>query len=341
MSYIRNRLIQAFVTLFSVVTLGFFLQKLMPGGPIDALKQDIRTNPGDYGLPPSPTAEQVNEVVAALVEIEPDQPLHVAYVDYMYSVFVQFDLGTSIVVANNVPVIELVLGRAPWTIFISTIGLLYGLIAGIVLGSLMAYYEGTKFDIGMTVSMILDRAVPYYVAAIALLYVFGFQLGWFPTGGRVNPDATAGLNWPYVSSIFYYAALPALATIITGFGGSALSLRANSIRLLGDEYLRVAQLRGLSRYRIATQYMARNAILPIYTTLVISLGTLLGGSVILEQIFQYPGMGLLMFDAAVLRDFPLLMGVFVITSLLFILGTLIADFTYALIDPRADVKATR
>jgi peptide/nickel transport system permease protein len=230
------------------VSLGFFLQKLMPGGPIEALRQDIRQNPEEYGLPPSPTAEQINEVVETLVEIQPDQPLHVAYADYLHSVFIEFELGTSIVVANNVPVIDLVLARAPWTVFISSIGLLYGLLAGIAFGSMMAYYEGSKFDIGLTVSMILDSAVPYYIAAIGLLFVFGFQLDYFPTGGRSNPDATAGLNWQYVSSIFYYAALPALATILTGFGGSALGLRANSIRLLGDEYLRVAHLRCLARY---------------------------------------------------------------------------------------------
>jgi peptide/nickel transport system permease protein len=341
MSYIRDRLIQAAVTLYAIVTLGFFLNKMLPGGPVEYLRQDIFTNPGKYGLPPEPTARQVRRVIERLVSLPPDQPIHIAYIQYMEQVIFHFNLGQSIVVQNDVPVMELVLSRAPWTVFLSTIGLLYGLIIGVILGSLMAYYEGTKFDIGATVAMLIDNAVPYYVAAIALLYFMGFQWGIFPTGGRVNPDATAGLNWAHISSIFNHAALPALSFIVTGFGGRALGIRANSIRLLGEEHIRVAELRGLSRYRIATAYLARNAILPMYTSIVIGLGGLIGGSVILEQIFQYPGMGMLMFEAALSRDFPLLMGTFIITSVIFVFGTLLADFTYSLIDPRADVKANR
>lgn len=341
MSYIRDRLIQAIVTLWAVITLAFFLNRLMPGGPVQFLQRDIEENPESYGLPPAPSQEQIDRTIEQLVDIPPDVPIWEAYFHYLYQLIFEFEMGTSIIVASNVPVVDLMLARAPWTIFLAVIGLLYGLLAGIIFGSLMAYYEGSKFDVGMTVSMILNTAVPYYIAAIALLYVFAFQLGWFPTGGRANPDATPGLNGPYVASIFYHGTLPALSFIITGFGGPALSLRANAIRLLGEEHIRVAELRGLSRYRISVAYLARNAILPMYTTIVIGLGALIGGSVILETIFQYPGMGLLLFDAAIMRDFPLLMGGFVITAILFVFGTLLADFTYKLIDPRAEVNVER
>jgi len=341
MSYIRDRLIQAAVTFYLIVSLGFVLTKLMPGGPIEYMMKQIELNPTRYGLPEDPTTQQVIERVEALVAVPPDKPISEAYVDYIINVFIEFDLGQSIVVARGVPVMDLILAKAPWTIFISTIGLLYGLIIGVILGSMMAYYEGSKFDVGTTVSMILNNAVPFYLAAIFLLYFGAFQLGWFPSGGHYNPSATPGINWPFISSVFYYASLPALSFIITGFGGRALGIRANSIRLLGSDHLYVARLRGLSDYRIATAYLARNAILPMYTSIVIGLGSLLGGSVILEQIFQYPGMGMLMFDATMARDFPVLMGALFLTSLIFIIGTLIADFTYSMIDPRADVTANR
>lgn len=341
MSYIRDRLLQAGLTLYAVVTLGFVLNRILPGGPVDYLRGQVRQNPRDYGLPRIPTERQVNEVIRNLIQVPPDEPIHIAYVDYMQALLFEFDLGQSLIIARGVPVTELVLARAPWTIFLSTIGLLYGLLIGIVLGSLMAYYEGTKFDVGATVTSLLSGAIPYYIAAIGLLYLFGFQLGYFPTGGRADPDLTPGVSVSYISSIFYHAALPAFSFIITGIGGNALGLRANAIRLLGDQHLRVAELRGLSRYRISTAYLARNAILPMYTGIIIGLGGLLGGSVIMEQIFQYPGMGLLLFDAVVTRDFPVLMGGFILTSFLFVVGTLLADFTYILIDPRADVKAER
>lgn len=341
MSYLRDRLIQAVVTMWGIVTLSFFLNRSMPGGPIEALIADIRNNPDMYGVSREPTRSEVNRVVEQLVNVQPDQAIHEAYVQYMIDVFINFDFGQSIVVAGGVDVMDLILGRAPWTIFLSSIALLHGAIVGIILGAIMAYHEGSKFDVGMTVSMIIDRGIPYYVAAIFLLYLFAFQWGWFPTGGRMNPSLSPGLNWPWIRSVFYHAALPVLSIILTSLGGRALGMRANSIRLLGEPYIRNAKLRGLSKYRISVTYLARNAILPIWTSIVISLGGLLGGSVILEMIFQYPGMGHLMYRAAILRDFPVLMGSLVLVTFLFVIGTLIADFTYPLIDPRAETNVNR
>lgn len=341
MAYLRDRLIQAIVTLYGVVTLGFLLIRLLPGGPVEYLRAQIRQNPRAYGLPPTPTPEQINGVIERLIEFNPDKPLLVAYVDYMRQVLLHFDMGESIIVATGAPVEELILAAAPWTIFLSVLGLLWGLLISVVLGSLMAYYEGSRFDVGTTVFVILDNAVPYYVAAILLLYFLGFQLGWFPTGGRRNPNAVAGINFAFIAGILYHATLPALSFIVTGFGGNALGIRANAIRLIGSEHVRVARLRGLSPYRISLAYLARNAILPMYTGIIIGLGGLLGGSIILERIFQYPGMGLLMFEAAIKRDYPLLMGNFLIFSFIFVFGTVVADFTYSMIDPRADVKKER
>jgi len=327
--------------MYGIVTLSFFLNKSMPGGPVEALRADIYANPELYGLPQNPPEYRVQEIIEETIKVPISKPIHEAYLDYMKFVFIDFDLGESIAVAAGVDVTQLILLRAPWTIFISTITLIFGIVVGITLGAFMAYYEGTKFDIGMTASMVLSGGIPYYIAGILLLYILGFQLGWFPTGGRVNPDYEAGLNWNWISSVFYYGALPSLSFILTSFGGRALGMRANSIRLLGSDYLRNAHLRGLSTYRISVTYLARNAILPLWTSIVVGLGGLLGGAVIMERIFQYPGMGLLIFEAAVLRDFPVLMGSLVITTFLFVLGTLLADFTYPLIDPRADMKTSR
>jgi len=341
MTYLRDRMIQAFVTLYGVVTLGFFLMRLLPGDPVEYLRQQIQANPRAYGLPPTPTPEQVNRVIRRQVEFDPNQSIHAAYVEYMQQVLLHFDLGESAIVAVGAPVDQLILDAAPWTIFLSTLGLLWGLLIGVSLGALMAYYEGSRFDIGTTVFVILDNAVPYYIGAILLLFFLGFQWQVFPTGGQVNTDATPGINWPFLAGIMYHATLPALSFIVTGFGANALGIRANAIRLIGSEHIRVAKLRGLSPYRISLAYLARNAILPMYTSIIIGLGGLLGGSIILERIFQYPGMGLLMFEAAQQRDYPLLMGNFIIFSFIFVAGTVIADFTYSVIDPRADVKKER
>lgn len=335
MGYLRKRLLQAFVTMYSIVTLGFVAIRLMPGGPEDYLIGEIQSNPGAYGLPPQPTMEQISKVLREEMNFQPDAPMWERYVDYMLSAATG-DFGQSIIIQPGVDNVELVLQAAPWTIFLSSIGIVYGLVAGIMFGSMMAYKEGSKFDVGTTVSILLTSSIPYYVVAILLLYFLSYQFSIFPTGGRFNNDVTVGFNPAFIGSVFYHAALPVLSTILIGFAGNALSLRANSIRVLGESHIRAARLRGLSTYTIATRYVTRNAILPMYTGIVLSLASLLSGAVILEQIFSYSGLGLLMYNATVQRDFPLLTTSIILTSFLFVVGTIIADFTYSMIDPRAE-----
>ena len=335
MGYLRNRLIQAFVTLFSIVSLSFFFIRMMPGGPRQYLKNHIRSNPSRYGLDANPSPMEVRRVLEEILIAPPKQPIWEAYLDYLSGAMVG-DFGISYIVQPGAPVMQLIAEAAPWTIFLSSISLVYGLFVGIILGTVMAYYEGSKFDMGMTASMLFNSAIPYYVIAIVLLYFFAYQTQWFPRGGRMDPTTTPGFNLPFVKGVFYHAALPSLSMILSGFGGGALGMRANAVRVLGSDYIRVARLRGLSAYKISTRYLGRNAILPMYTGIVIGIGGLLGGSVILESIFSYRGMGLLMFEAAVARDFPLLTANVTISTLFFVMGTLLADFTYSLIDPRAE-----
>lgn len=132
MGYLRDRLLQAGISLAAVVTLSFFLMRLMPGGPVDALRQRIKQNPRRYGLPPNPTPEQLNRVIQRLIEFNPDTPIHVAYVEYLQQVLLNFNLGESIIVAPGASVEQLVLHAAPWSIFLSVVGLLYALIIGIL-----------------------------------------------------------------------------------------------------------------------------------------------------------------------------------------------------------------
>lgn len=340
MSYVRDRLIQAIVTVFAIVTLTFFFNRLMPGGPVQWLRRDIQENPELYGLPPNPPERMVEDTIEQILNIPPGDSLQEQYLDYMWGILTSGDFGESIIVAPGAEVWDLIMIYAPWTVFLNLVGMLFGLPTGIILGAFMAYYEGSKFDVGMTVWTILSSSIPYYVVAIFLLYVLGFQMGWFPTGGRADPRADPGMNFQWTLSVFYYAALPAASFVLPGIGG-ALGLRANAIRLIGSEYVRNAKLRGLGTYRIAMTYLVRNSILPMWTSILIGIGGLLGGSVIMEMIFQYPGMGLLMYDSAIQRDWPVLMGTFTVVSVLFVLGTLLADFTYPLIDPRADVKESK
>jgi len=162
-----------------------------------------------------------------------------------------------------------------------------------------------------------------------------YQAKLFPTGGRVPEGVQSGFNLAYIRGVVYHATLPILSTVVLS-GLASLAMRGNSIRVLGEDYMRVAQLRGLSDAVIATQYVARNAILPMYTGFMISVGTVFGGSVILEIIFVYRGVGFYLVEAARARDYPLMMGGFVLITFCVVVALLIADLTYPMLDPRAE-----
>ena len=274
---------------------------------------------------------------ALIPNARPDQPLHEQYFDYMVSM-IQLDLGRSI--WHNEPVVTILAKALPWTLFITSIAFFLSFILAVVLGALMAYFEGGKFDASATIFSIISTSIPYYISAVLLVYVLGYQLGWFPTGGHAPSDVEPGLHWSYISGLVAHATLPILS-LVTGFAGRALGMRANSISILGEDYLRVAQLRGLPTSNIIITYVARNAILPIYTRILITIGFLLGGSIILETIFAYPGVGYYMFKAINSRDDPLMMGGFLIITISVVIAVYVADLTYGLVDPRVKTGGDR
>lgn len=330
MRWLIKRIGQMLFTIWTVITLSFLLIRFLPGGPIDYLQVQLR----QQGIP----QETIDQYVQNYITILPSDPLHVQYIDYMSSVLM-LDFGTSF--WNNEPVFQILAAALPWTIFLMSIATLVNTVLGIIVGGIMAYMEGGKFDTGTTVMSIILTSIPYYVSAIVLIYIMGYQWGWFPTGGQVDQALQAGFNWPYIQSILYHSALPLISLTIGGWAGGALAMRGNAISVLGEDYVRVARLRGLTRRRIALRYIARNAMLPMYTGILISIAALLGGSVILEQIFAYPGVGYYLFQAVESRDYPLMMGGLIMTTVATIFGVFVADLTYNKIDPRASGEADR
>lgn len=324
-NWLLNRTLRAGITLYVVITFSFLIVRLLPGGPMDYLRAQLTQQ--SSGM----TQEEINNIVESYMNVQPDQPLLVQYVDYMSAV-AQGDLGTSTLYQE--PVNQILIEAAPWTIFLMTVALAMMAILGIVLGALMAYDEGGRLDVSATVGSILLNSIPFYVAAIFFQYIIGYQLGWLPTTGRIGTAVPKELGVPFVVSALKHAALPVISLVMTGFGSWALKMRGNSISVLGEDYLRVARLRGLSRTRIALVYVARNAILPLYTGLLITIGFMFGGSIILEQIFAYHGIGYFMFQAINARDYPLMLGSFMIITAAVVVGVYVADLTYGMIDPR-------
>jgi peptide/nickel transport system permease protein len=318
-----RRLGQAFFTIWAVITLTFAMIRVIPGNPLGTLRSQLI----QQGLSPA----RVDALIETRLSVDPNAPIHVAYVDYMVG-FVQGNLGQSTYYQE--PVLDILARALPWTVFVLGWALFISYGLAIILGALMGYWEGGKLDVGLSTVSIVLGSIPFYVLALLMIIFFSYRFGWFPTGGRAPTGVEAGLNWPFISGIMYHAALPILSYVVIS-GLRALGMRGNSIRVLGSDYLRVARLRGLSDMRISTQYVGRNAILPLYTSFMISIGRMFGGSAILEEVFTYRGLGYFMLRALYQRDYPLLMGAFSLITIAVVIALVIADMTYPLIDPRA------
>ncbi|WP_408960339.1 ABC transporter permease [Natrinema sp. 74] len=326
--YVIKRLGQAFVTFIAVITVTFGLTRAIPGGPADHIRARVMRSRGSNSVDMS----RINELTETYTNIDPSTPVHVQYFEYLTSIL-QGDMGQSIEFGGK-SVNTLIIKTAPWTIFLLTVSILLTFAIGIVLGAVMAYREGSQFDTGSTILSMFLNSVPYYVAAIFLVYVLSIQLSVFPQSGNYTVGLEPGLSPLFIADVFYHATLPVASLVLTGFGGVAITMRGNSIQEIGEDYIRVAHLRGVPGRRIAVRYVGRNALLPMYTNLMISVGFMFGGSVILEQIFAYPGLGDYLLQALNARDYPLMMGIFLVITAAVLLCILIADLTYGLIDPR-------
>jgi len=333
MNWLAKRIIRVFLTVWGVATLTFWLIQELPGGPVAYIKARLyQQGAGDA----SGGVERVQALAEATIGFRTDQPVYVQYYDYMTSLAVG-DFGDSVFFGESVAAI--LAEAAPWTIFLMGTSIFIFFTIGVVLGAVMAYNESSLMDQSTSTVATLLSSVPFYIVAIILVWILGFQQGWFPTSGRVGFGNDPGtLDW--FVSVLHHAALPIISVVLAGFGNIALQMRGNSISVLGKDFVRVGRLRGLSDNHLAVRYVGQNAVLPMYTSFMISIGFMFGGSVILERIFTYPGLGLFLFRAINGRDIPLMMGTFILITTAVAIGIFIADLTYGRIDPRASAGET-
>ncbi len=332
MNYLARRTGQAVFTVFSVVSISFGIIRLLPGGPADYLRAQMLQRGSSL------TRAQIDQRIAAQTNLAPNKPLYLQYVDYLSSIL-HGNFGTSI--WSNKPVTAVLGPAIPWTVFLMATSLFVAFAIGVSLGAFMAYREGSLFDTGATGTSLITNSIPYYVIALLMLTFLGYRFGLFPTRGQYASGTPVGFNLAFLGSALYHGALPIISLSIANFGGWALTMRGNSIRVLGEDYLRVARLRGLSERRIAMRYVGRNAILPMYTGLLIAIGFMFQGSIILEQIFAYPGVGYYLIASIDHRDYPVMMGAFILIAVAVTIGVYIADLTYSWVDPRAEGGGSR
>lgn len=330
--YLTKRVIMALIIVYIVITLSFFMIRLMPGNPMSALQAQLLAQGGM-------TPEEIQQRVAAVYGVAPNQPVLVQYKDYLINLL-HGNLGTPI--TNPGTTVTAVIAQAlPWTILIVGVALIVSFIIGVAIGQAMASFPDSVFSKIMTFVVSFLSAVPNYLIAILLIYVLTATYRTFPSGGAYGVDVVVGFNGPYLLSVLYHAVLPIVASVITSFGGWALAMKGSAISVLGSEYVRAAESRGLSDQTISRSYVGRNSMLPMVTQLALSIGFMFGGSFFIEYYFQYPGIGYYLVQSINERDYSLMMGCFLLITVSVVITNLLVDLLYPLVDPRIINPAAR
>jgi peptide/nickel transport system permease protein len=280
------------------------------------------------------TREEAIARARTLMPLNFDDPVWKQFLDYL-SGLLRGDMGRSI--SSFAPVSDIIVKSLPWTVFVSSIALALSFSIGTIMGLVLAYKRGTVFE-GFTISTLtILGAVPNYIMALVLFYILTIIFPIFPMRGAYDSHIAPGLTLEFIGSVLVHAALPVASYVLTDFSGWALGIRSMAITTLKEDYVTVAQARGLKDSTVVTKYVGRNSILPQFTSLILSIGFMFGGSALVENVFTYPGIGRFFASAVSVRDYPLLQGLFLTLSVTVISANLLADILYSRLDPRVRV----
>jgi peptide/nickel transport system permease protein len=317
-SYFVRRIVLAFLAIWVALVLNFLLIHLMPGDPAERFYADPRVPP------------EAKEEIIKIFGL--DKPLWQQFFLYARNVFLG-RMGISFTTQR--PVLEVLLERIPWTLAITFIPTLAAIACGIWLGLYAAWKRGTVFDFLLRTFGTAVNSIPSFWLAMILIMVFAYWAKIFPLMGMARPGVSlANAPWEFIKSVAYHAALPMLTLFVLSFPGYALVMRNAVISVLGENYILAAQAKGVSQTRLLWRHVLKNAVLPLISMFSLSIAGVFGGAVLVEQVFSWYGMGLLMVRASQARDFPLVQGAVLITILCTIIANFVADLVQGWVDPR-------
>ena len=320
---IRRLIFYGFAT-WVALTLNFLLPRLMPGNPVDGILQ--RLSPAQIAANPG-----IVQTYQALLGGGKTSIWH-DYVVYLHRL-VHLDFGIS---TSNYPApVSDVIGRTlPWSIFLVGFSFLLAFVIGTGVGMVAAWRRGGKLDSFAVPSLMALSAFPAFFTALLGVYFLGLQLQWFPIQHAYDSGLVPGFNWTFLSSAFRHAQLPALVIIAAFTGGWVLNMRTVMINTISEDYVAMAQAKGLRDRRVMTRYAGRNAILPPLNGFAAQFASAVGGLVFIEFVFSYPGAGLTLQQAALGNDYPLTQGLLLVFALCVISANFIMDLANFALDPR-------
>jgi peptide/nickel transport system permease protein len=324
--FVGKRALQLLAVIFFGVSATFLVTHLSPISPVEAVlgRMTARSNSAP---------DAIIAMRAALSELYGvNEPILNQYVNFWLRLF-RGDLGPSLL-AFPTPAMTLVARAMPWTVALLTLATLITFVVGNILGGLAGYYQNNRLLKAFGIVAIGIQPVPYYIVAFILLIIFGFLWPVLPISGGFAMNVTPGMNWPFISSVLQHAILPASSLVLVGFGGWFLGMRALVSNVVTEDYVTYAELAGVERSTIVNDYVIRNALVPQLTALAMALGGVFSGTVITEQVFNYPGLGSLLIDAVNAGDSTLVLAVSTVSVTAVALAIFIVDLLHPLLDPR-------
>lgn len=325
MGYILRRLGFYLAAFWVSITLNFMLPRLMPGDPVTRmvarLQGAIRPDQIDalrqsFGLDDAPLWEQ--------------------YFRYLGQIL-SGDFGFSIS-RFPTPVTEVIATQIGWTLLLGLTSLLIAVVIGNLLGILAAWRRGGALDSMLPPVLIFVGSFPYFWLAMGLLYLFGVTLGWFPLRHAFSVGATPEFSLAFIGDVAYHLFLPATSIVLVSIGGWMLGMRNTMISTNAEDYITMAEAKGLRPNRIMLNYAARNAMLPSVTAFGMSLGFIVGGALLTEVVFAYPGVGYQLLSAVQNLDYPLMQGLFLTITTAVLVANFLVDIVYVRLDPRVRVS---
>lgn len=324
MKYLLQRLGFYLLAFLAAITINFFLPRMMPGDPVQSYLASLYTSGGTI-------SQETVRAIEKLFGFIENEPLWKGYLRYMGSIF-SGNWGISLKFYPQ-PVTEVLARGLRWTFFLVGSSIIVSYTITTLLGIWAAWRRGSTFDSIVTISGRVLSNVPAIVITLGVYFVFASRLGWFPTGYAYDNLIVPGFTLEFIISVLYHAVLPVLSIVILGLGG-IMGMRANMINQLGSDYIIMGWAKGVPDRTVMFSYGARNAMIPTVTALAMSLGFVFGGSIITEIVFNYPGIGLIMFQGISARDYPLIQGQLLITTLMVLSANFVSDFLIFAIDPR-------
>jgi peptide/nickel transport system permease protein len=322
MRYVRRRAAFFGFTLWMAMTLNFVIPRLMPGNPAEAMMAQYKGHVNPQALQALEIAFGVNEHVNPLV----------AYLEYLRNSFTGH-FGVSLTFFPD-PVITVVAAALPWTVILVGMTTVLSFFLGTLIGLLSGWRRKGRFDSILVPVSVMISGLPFFWVGLVLIMIFALTLKLFPVSGGYAAGLQPGWSWPFVQSALYHSVLPAITIIVVSIGGWVLTMRNNVITVLAEDYVRMARAKGLGSWTIVWRYVGRNAVLPNLTGFAMSLGFVVSGAILVEYVFDYPGVGWMLLQAVQNEDYALMQALFLLITAAVLLAILAADIVTALIDPR-------